>query len=200
MTSGSRSSSATSSGPILPPAVSRWVAGTQEDHRPTRRLGQSPDQEAHALDPEDVGNLVRVGDHARGSECQNGLGPARRLQQTGLDMYMGIDQTGHQKGALQIEYLGCAGDVETGDVPGRYGHVPILKAPGEDVDHPGPPQQQVGWPAALRRVDQRRSLETVHRGSPVAGPTGLRPAAPALHQPFRPARTGATPPGPLSVV
>ncbi len=60
----------------------------------------------HTGQPQYIGNLMRVGEHAGGAMRDHGSGEFRRGQHAAFNMHMRITQAGQHKATLCLDHLG----------------------------------------------------------------------------------------------
>jgi len=113
--------------------------------------------EADAVQPVDVGDLVRVGDHAGDAVRQRGLAEGGRRAHAALDVHVGVDQARRDIAPAQVD------DVR-GGVAFAHAHddrvldrdLGGIDFAGKDVDELQVRQQQVGSDLAARGGDAFR--------------------------------------------
>ena len=119
----------------------RHAGGGHHEHRHRRALG-ALEHEADALEPEHVGDLVRVGDHRRRAARHHRARELRRRHHGALDVDVGVEQTRGQVGAAEVDVarrVGADADDAAGDRD--LGRVDLA---GEDVDQLEVGEQELG--------------------------------------------------------
>ena len=99
----------------------------------------------------DVGDLVGVGDDGGDAVRHDGAGKLRGGRHRGFDVDVRVDEAGDEIVAVQVErrFAGVACPYSGDGLPGN-GDVDIQHFAGEDVDHAGIGEQQVGGFVAPR--------------------------------------------------
>ncbi len=100
--------------------------------------------ELDTLDAAGVGDLVQVGDQRERASGDDRLGVAGRVEHGAFDMRVSIDESGKEKGALEVDTLPRLLVVSnSGDETAVNGNVPLFYAAGQGVDDTGVAQHQV---------------------------------------------------------
>ena len=115
----------------------------------------------HTLAPDNVGQLVRVGNDGRGTRGEHDLREAFERQHRGLDVDVGIDEPRHQHAPPRVHGLLANVASDAGKPPVRHGHVALEPFPREDAEHARVAHHQVGGFVAASHGEE--ALPVGHR-------------------------------------
>ena len=94
--------------------------------------------------PEDVRDLVRIGDHRGRAERQHQAGELVDEQLRRLEMHVGVDKPRHEVPAGELKDLAAVVVPDSGDVPVRDREIAVEPLAREDREHLRAADHEVG--------------------------------------------------------